>query len=69
MMERIKYLQTESDNWEDIDIPTTLSTPVTTSEAAAAIAALRPALPDVPSDAAMQRACVALVARLLGVAP
>jgi hypothetical protein len=38
MMERIKYLQTESDNWEDIDIPTTLSTPVTSSEAAAAIA-------------------------------
>jgi hypothetical protein len=53
----------------ELDARATLSTPVTSSEAAAAIAALRAALPDVPSDAAMQRACVALVARLLGVAP
>lgn len=50
------------------DAGAALAVPVTTSEAAAALAALRAAVPDVPSDAAMQRACVALVARLLGVA-
>jgi hypothetical protein len=53
----------------ELDPRATLSTPVTSSEAAAALAALRATLPAVPSDAAMQRACVALVARLLGVAP
>jgi len=48
-----------------VDVTTALTQPVTSSEAAAALAALRAALPDVPSDAAMQRACVALAARLL----
>jgi len=49
----------------EIDPRATLTQPVTSSEAAAALAALRAALPDIPSDAAMQRACVALAARLL----
>ena len=51
------------------DVGAALEVPVSTGEGAAALATLRAALPEVTSDAAMQRACVALVARLMGVWP
>lgn len=49
------------------DVGAALNVPVSTGDGAAAMAVLRSAVPGVTSDADMQRACVVLVARIMGV--